>query len=97
MLATTDPQKLLPTIISRCQRFDFTKLRKDQIKDHLLDIAKKENIYLDEEAAENIEDGSIRRDEDLQIVEQLQFGPKEVSKSDNELKEFEPNSNSRLR
>lgn len=46
---------------------------------------------------ENTEDGAIRRDEDLQIVEQLQFGPKEVNKSDNELKEFEPNSNSRLR
>ena len=70
-LATTDPQKLLPTIISRCQRFDFTKLRKDQIKNHLLDIAKKENIYLDEEAAENIAvlcDGGMR--DALSIMDQ---------------------------
>ena len=35
ILATTDPQKLLPTIISRCQRFDFTKVKKDQIQNHL--------------------------------------------------------------
>jgi len=71
VLATTDPQKLLPTIISRCQRFDFTKLRKDQIKDHLLDIAKKENIYLDEEAAGNIAvlcDGGMR--DALSIMDQ---------------------------
>ena len=71
VLATTDPQKLLPTIISRCQRFDFTKLRKDQIKNHLLDIAKKENIYLDEEAAENIAvlcDGGMR--DALSIMDQ---------------------------
>lgn len=54
ILATTDPQKLLPTIISRCQRYDFTKVRKDQIRDHLLHIAEKENILLEPEAAELI-------------------------------------------
>ena len=63
ILATTDPQKLLPTIISRCQRFDFTKVRTDQIRDHLLDIAKKENIEMEEQAAEQIAelaDGGMR-------------------------------------
>lgn len=54
VLATTDPQKLLPTIISRCQRYDFTKVRKDQIRDHLLGIAEKEKILLESEAAELI-------------------------------------------
>lgn len=54
VLATTDPQKLLPTIISRCQRFDFTKITKDQIRDHLLEIAEKENIRMESEAAEMI-------------------------------------------
>lgn len=54
ILATTDPQKLLPTIISRCQRYDFTKVRKDQIRDHLLNIAQKEDILLESEAAELI-------------------------------------------
>ncbi|MCI5722454.1 MAG: DNA polymerase III subunit gamma/tau [Erysipelotrichaceae bacterium] len=71
ILATTDPQKLLSTIISRCQRFDFTKLQKNQIKEHLLEIAKKEDIYLDEEAADNIAvlcDGGMR--DALSIMDQ---------------------------
>lgn len=71
VLATTDPQKLLPTIISRCQRYDFTKLRKDQIKEHLLEIAKKENIQMEEQAAEMIaelSDGGMR--DSLSIMDQ---------------------------
>lgn len=71
ILATTDPQKLLSTIISRCQRFDFTKLQKNQIKEHLLEIAEKEDIYLDEEAADNIAvlcDGGMR--DALSIMDQ---------------------------
>lgn len=54
ILATTDPQKLLPTIISRCQRYDFTKVRRDQIRDHLLDIAKQEKIEMEAAAADMI-------------------------------------------
>lgn len=71
VLATTDPQKLLPTIISRCQRFDFTKIGKTQIRDHLLDIASKENITMDSEAAEMIaelSDGGMR--DALSIMDQ---------------------------
>ena len=51
ILATTDPQKLLKTIISRCQRFDFSKVSTDKIKNHLLMIAKNENYTLEENAA----------------------------------------------
>ncbi|MDD6560405.1 MAG: DNA polymerase III subunit gamma/tau [Lactimicrobium massiliense] len=54
ILATTDPQKLLPTIISRCQQFNFYRIKTDQIQNHLLDIAKKENIEMDEGAARKI-------------------------------------------
>ena len=54
ILATTDPQKLLPTIVSRCQRFNFYRIRTDQIQEHLLDIAKKENIDMEEAAAYKI-------------------------------------------
>lgn len=54
ILATTDPQKLLPTIISRCQRYDFTKVKREQIKKHLLDIAGKEKIKMEPEAANMI-------------------------------------------
>lgn len=71
VLATTDPQKLLPTIISRCQRFDFSRLRKDQICAHLLEIAKLENIYMDEKAADMIavlSDGGMR--DALSIMDQ---------------------------
>lgn len=71
ILATTDPQKLLPTIISRCQRFDFTKVRKDQIRDHLLDIAGKENIRMEEKAAmmiAELSDGGMR--DALSIMDQ---------------------------
>lgn len=71
ILATTDPQKLLPTIISRCQRFDFTKVRTDQIRDHLLEIAGKEKIEMEKNAAEMIAvlaDGGMR--DALSIMDQ---------------------------
>lgn len=71
ILATTDPQKLLPTIISRCQRYDFSKVRKEQIKDHLLNIAEKENIKMEPGAAEMIavlSDGGMR--DALSIMDQ---------------------------
>ena len=56
VLATTDPQKLLPTIISRCQRFDFTRVNVWQIRDHLMKIGEKEGIYIDKDAAMMIAD-----------------------------------------
>ena len=71
VLATTDPQKLLPTIISRCQRFDFSKVKKNQISKHLMSIAQKENILLEESAAEMIavlSDGGMR--DALSIMDQ---------------------------
>lgn len=71
VLATTDPQKLLPTIISRCQRFDFSKVKKSQISRHLLSIAQKENILLEEDAAQMIavlSDGGMR--DALSIMDQ---------------------------
>ena len=71
ILATTDPQKLLPTIISRCQRFDFSKIKNEDIKNHLLDVANKEGVTLEEEAAEKLAilaDGGMR--DSLSILEQ---------------------------
>ena len=56
VLATTDPQKLLPTIISRCQRFDFTSVNAFQIRDHLMKIGEKEGIYINKDAAMMIAD-----------------------------------------
>jgi DNA polymerase III subunit gamma/tau len=44
MLATTDPQKLLGTVISRCQRYDFKNVSVDELKAHVEKIAKAEEI-----------------------------------------------------
>ncbi len=71
ILATTDPQKLLPTIISRCQRFDFSKIKNEDIKNHLLYVAKSENVILEETAAEKLAilaDGGMR--DSLSMLEQ---------------------------
>ncbi|MCA1705867.1 MAG: DNA polymerase III subunit gamma/tau, partial [Actinobacteria bacterium] len=50
VLATTDPHKVLPTIVSRTQRFDFRRITVDDLTRHLADIAKKEKIGIDPEA-----------------------------------------------
>ncbi|MBT3539461.1 DNA polymerase III subunit gamma/tau [Candidatus Parcubacteria bacterium] len=54
ILATTDPHKLPATIISRCQRFGFTKVADDEMKKHLKSIAKKEGIKVDDEVIQRI-------------------------------------------
>lgn len=50
ILATTEPQKVLETITSRCQRFDFRRITTDDIIAHLKHIAKLEKIKIDDEA-----------------------------------------------
>jgi DNA polymerase-3 subunit gamma/tau len=44
ILATTEKHKILPTILSRCQIFDFNRIRVDDMASHLASIAKKEQI-----------------------------------------------------
>src|ERR1022692_3920410 len=44
ILATTEKHKILPTILSRCQIFDFNRIRVEDMATHLASIAKKENI-----------------------------------------------------
>jgi DNA polymerase-3 subunit gamma/tau len=50
ILATTEPEKILPTILSRCQRFDFRNIPTREIGDHLKAIARDEKIKCDEDA-----------------------------------------------
>ncbi|KGG13687.1 MULTISPECIES: DNA polymerase III subunit gamma/tau [Prochlorococcus] len=50
ILATTDPQRLLATIVSRCQRFDFRQISLENLIQHLQVIADKEEIRIDEES-----------------------------------------------
>ncbi|MEG0275844.1 MAG: DNA polymerase III subunit gamma/tau [Coprobacillus sp.] len=71
ILATTEPHKILPTIISRCQRFDFTKLSLRDIVNRMKDIVKEEKYNCDDEALEMIAklaDGGMR--DALSILEQ---------------------------
>lgn len=50
ILATTEPQKVLETITSRCQRFDFRRITTNDIINHLKNIAKLEKIKIDDDA-----------------------------------------------
>jgi DNA polymerase-3 subunit gamma/tau len=50
ILATTEPHKVLPTILSRCQRFDFRRLKTDELAGRLRAVATAENIDIDDES-----------------------------------------------
>ena len=50
VLATTDPQRVLPTILSRCQRFDFRRIPLEALEQHLIWIAEQETIPIQPEA-----------------------------------------------
>ena len=68
ILATTEAHKMIPTIISRCQRFDFRKLTVPEIIKKLKWIAKQEKIKVEESALELIAinaDGAMRNAEVL--------------------------------
>ncbi|MES2657842.1 MAG: DNA polymerase III subunit gamma/tau [Verrucomicrobiota bacterium] len=58
IFATTEANKILPTILSRCQRFDLRPIPTETIAQHLLHIAKEESIALDETAAWAIAKGA---------------------------------------
>ena len=63
ILATTDPHKVIETIVSRCQRLDFKKISDDAIVENLDKISKKENIDIDKDALYEIAklaDGGMR-------------------------------------
>ena len=51
VMATTDVHKMLPTVLSRCQRFDFKRITTQQIVKHLDFIAKQEQVVLEASAA----------------------------------------------
>ena len=63
ILATTEVQKVPVTILSRCQRYDFTRITADDIAKRLLYVAEQEKIELDENAAQligRLADGAMR-------------------------------------
>ncbi|PMB30405.1 DNA polymerase III subunit gamma/tau [Fischerella thermalis BR2B] len=80
VLATTDPQRVLPTIISRCQRFDFRRIPLEAMVQHLSTIATKENININPEAitlVAQIAQGGLRDAESL--LDQLSLLSGEVT------------------
>lgn len=72
ILATTEPHKVLPTIISRCQRFDFSKVPPKQIADRVEYVLQTENISYEKEVIRIIStlaEGGLR--DALSILEQV--------------------------
>ena len=68
IFATTEPHKVLPTILSRCQRFDFRRIQIKDIITKLHEVSKVENLNIDEEAFLYIakaSDGSMRDAESI--------------------------------
>lgn len=72
ILATTEKHKILPTILSRCQIFDFNRIKVGDISKHLLEVAQKENINAEDDALDVIAqkaDGALR--DALSIFDQM--------------------------
>ncbi len=72
ILATTEKHKVLPTIISRCQIFDFNRIQIPEMVSHLREIAQKENISVESDALHIIAekaDGALR--DALSIFDQM--------------------------
>jgi DNA polymerase-3 subunit gamma/tau len=84
IFATTEPQKILPTIISRCQRFDLRRIPTDIIADHLLHIAREEGVQLSEAAAYSIAKGSEggMRDAQSMLDQLVAFCGEKIEESD---------------
>ena len=71
ILATTDPQKLPITILSRCQRFDFKRINNSEITARLRKIVKEQNVLADERSLNliaRVSDGAMR--DSLSILDQ---------------------------
>ncbi len=81
ILATTEPEKVLPTILSRCQRYDFRNIPTREIADHLKEICKKEKIKAEEDALMLVAKagvGSMR--DSLSLLDRLlSIGEKELT------------------
>lgn len=63
ILATTEVNQLPATILSRCQRFDFNRIKPQDIADRLHFVAQQENVRLDDDAAmliASVADGALR-------------------------------------
>ncbi|HKM02922.1 MAG TPA: DNA polymerase III subunit gamma/tau [Bacilli bacterium] len=82
ILATTEPHKVIPTILSRCQRYNFAKVADKDIKERLIEIFKNEKVVYEDQALDiliKLADGGVR--DALSMLEQV------LAYSNNSLKE----------
>ena len=84
IFATTEPQKVLPTILSRCQRFDLHRIPANLIAQHLQFIAGKEKIVLAPAAAHSIARGAEGglRDAESMLDQLVAFCGENISEAD---------------
>jgi DNA polymerase-3 subunit gamma/tau len=84
IFATTEPQKILPTILSRCQRFDLSRIPAGEIVKHLKIIAKDEKVSIDEKALSAIARGAEGglRDAESTLDQLIAFCGNEISEDD---------------
>ena len=84
ILATTDPQKVIPTVLSRCQRYNFSKINPYEIRKRTMEILQKEGIPYEEKAVEEIArmaEGGMR--DALSLLEQcLSYNPDALNLED---------------
>ena len=82
--ATTEPQKVLPTILSRCQRFDLRRIPANMIVKHLKKIAKDEKVAIDDEALAAIARGAEGglRDAESALDQLISFCGSKIAESD---------------
>ena len=72
ILATTEPHNIIPTILSRCQRYDFTKVADTDIEERMMTILEKEGVSYDKAAVRaiiSLADGGMR--DALSILDQI--------------------------
>jgi DNA polymerase-3 subunit gamma/tau len=84
MFATTDPEKVLPTILSRCQRFDLRRIPSVLITKHLAEIAEKEKVTIDAAALHAIARGADggMRDAESTLDQLISFCGDKIEEAD---------------
>src|SRR3954468_6410056 len=84
MFATTEPEKVLPTILSRCQRFDLRRIPVALIVKHLGEIAGKEKVQIEEAALYAIARGAEggMRDAESALDQLISFCGDKIGESD---------------
>ncbi len=84
MFATTDPEKVLPTILSRCQRFDLRRIPAALISKHLSEIGAKEQVRIDAAALQAIARGAegAMRDAESTLDQLISFCGDHIQETD---------------